>query len=515
MTETPHLHTIPTPPHDNTTEKALLGYTITNPHTAPTLTNTIRPDAFYNPTHETIWHTITTLVDQGHTPDHLTVLHHLPPGARVDHAQLLQLRDYADLITDPKTATDHLNTTARRRHATTALTAAQHRLTTTDDPTGALEQAMDALEQGLRDTYNPGTSTTPPTTWAPVDLTPVLAGEHLDPPPTILRRADGQPLIYDGAVHTISGESESGKTWLTLLAALQELQDNNGVTFIDFEDRADRVIARLLALGATPTQIRDNFAYVRPDRPLDDTGRKALTPHLTGRKLVILDGVTEAMTIHGYDLNSNSDAALFYGLLPRWIADQGPAVILIDHVVKDREQQGRFAIGAQHKLAGIDGAAYTVKVLMPFSRGKRGIARVDVSKDRPGHVREYAHGKTIAEFTLDATAGDLILQAHLLPTNDHTNRGDAFEPTHLMEKISRYVQANPGLSKKALEAQLNGKTDTKRLALELLVTRGYVGTKAGPRGVVQHFHERPYYADPDMNTDPNHGTDDTTEDCSA
>jgi hypothetical protein len=94
-----------------------------------------------------------------------------------------------------------------------------------------------------------------------------------------------------------------------------------------------------------------------------------------------------------------------------------------------------------------------------------------------------------------------------MPVADTGRDGDAFEPTYLMEKISRYVQLNPGLSKKSIEGVLNGKTDTKRLALELLVTRGYIGTKkAGTRGAVQHFHEKAYYADPD--NDPDSDSDD-------
>jgi KaiC/GvpD/RAD55 family RecA-like ATPase len=97
----------------------------------------------------------------------------------------------------------------------------------------------------------------------------------------MLTRTDGVFLLYDGAVHTISGESESGKTWLTLLAVLQLLQAEENALFIDFEDRADRVIARLLALGATPQQIRDHFAYVRPDRPSTTTA--ATSSHPTSR----------------------------------------------------------------------------------------------------------------------------------------------------------------------------------------------------------------------------------------
>jgi hypothetical protein len=215
------------------------------------------------------------------------------------------------------------------------------------------------------------------------------------------------------------------------------------------------------------------------------------------------------MTMHGLDLNSNADAAHFYNQIPRWIADHGPAVVMIDHVVKDKEKQGRFALGAQHKLAGIDGVSYLVKMIEPFARGKRGLARVTIAKDRPGHVREYAHGSNIAEFTLDATRSDVILTAELTPPGAISGRhGETFEPTYLMEKISRYVQANPGMSKKAIEGAMNGKATTIRLALELLVSHDYIGVKSGARGAVQHFHMKPYYNAEDADNQPDYNPSD-------
>ena len=46
----------------------------------------------------------------------------------------------------------------------------------------------------------------------------------------------------------------------------------------------------------------------------------------------------------------------------RPIAAAGAAVVLIDHVAKDKEKRGRYAIGAQHKLAGV-AVAYGIEVL--------------------------------------------------------------------------------------------------------------------------------------------------------
>lgn len=492
-------------PHDTGAERYVLGAALLDPTQLDSCARLITAADFYEPRHETIWRTLQHLRGMGRPTQVEAVVAHLIDTReirRIPGDYLFDLIGNRNLVpSDAPHYATRIDQLARRRRAITELTRGLLRLRSPGadaDVDEALDAAATSLAEAHRDLANPP----PPSTWAPVNLEPVLAGEHLDPPPTMLTRTDGQPLLYDGAVHTISGESESGKTWLTLIAALQLLEADQNVVFLDFEDRADRVIGRLLALGATLSQIRAHFAYIRPDRPLDDAGRQALSPHLAEARLVIVDGVTEAMTTHGYDLNSNADSALFQALLPRWIADHGPAVAMIDHVVKDREQQGRFALGAQHKLAGIDGVAYLVKMVHPFSRGRRGLARVEIAKDRPGHVREYAHGRSIAEFTLDASSSDIVLIAHLMPPGEESGRtGDTFEPTVLMEKISRAVQLNPGLSKQAIENLVNGKNATKRTALELLVTRGYIGTKVGPKNAVQHYHQRVYYPDGDPTED--------------
>ncbi|WP_435744949.1 AAA family ATPase [Nocardioides sp. SYSU DS0663] len=498
-------------PGDRAAEQAVLAALLATPgpdgdHPGEHLATVLETGDFYWPVHQRLW-------DTWHQ---LHAKHAVPPDLVTFNAALVAARDadgvraLTDLIGHPA------NTLLAEHHA--CIVRDTSRLRVVGDVAAGLNQIaakgrVDEIDlylgealQRLDETvtrFGARTTLAAPTTWSPVDLEQVLAGEYLDPPPTMLMRSDGVFLFYDGAVHTVSGESESGKTWLTLLAAIQLMQADENVTFLDFEDRADRVIGRLLALGATPTQIRNHFTYVRPDRPLDDGGRAQFEPALTDARLVVLDGVTEAMTMHGFDLNSNEDSAHFQGLLPRWIADHGPAVVMIDHVVKDKEKQDRFALGAQHKLAGIDGAAYIVKMLQPFGRGKRGLASVQVAKDRPGHVRGNAFGNKIAEFTLDATASDVVLTAHLLPPGEDSGRkGDTFEPTVLMEKISRAVQLNPGMSKKALEDMVGGKATTKRLAIELLVTRGYVLAKSESRGRISHHHIKPYYADGDPSDAP-------------
>lgn len=502
--EDPYLATSedPAPTGDHEAEQTLIGSLILNPTTLNDVRPLIDRSYFHQPRHTDIYDALCSMADQGTPIDILTLGQHLTDHGYPRTKDLrLYLHHITSHVTNPTVAPYYAtlvrNAARRREMANLGTKLRTTAATATDD---LLEQAFDEAQAALDAAYGmfgPGPATKTDHSWSPVNLTPVLAGDFLDPPPTILNRTDGIPLIYDGAVHTISGESESGKTWLTLHAATQLLHTGDKVLFLDFEDRADRVIARLLALGAKPDQIQQGFTYVRPDRPLDDTGRTQLTPHLTGVRLVVLDGVTEAMTMHGYDLNSNADSALFQALLPRWIADHGPAVILIDHVVKNKDEQGRFALGAQHKLAGIDGAAYVVKMLQAFGRGKRGLARVDVAKDRPGHVREHTIGRSvIAEFSLDASIDGVVLVADLTPpglpkADGHTG----FEPTAVMERISRYIETNPGVSKATIEGFISGKATITRMALELLCTRNYIRWEQQARGKIAHFSVTPYRAD--------------------
>ena len=68
--------------------------------------------------------------------------------------------------------------------------------------------------------------------------------------------------------------------------------------------------------------------------------------------LVILDGVTEAMSALGLDPERGTDVANFYGAMPLWFAGTGAAVVMLDHVVKNTTTRGRWATGSQHKISG-------------------------------------------------------------------------------------------------------------------------------------------------------------------
>jgi hypothetical protein len=314
-----------------------------------------------------------------------------------------------------------------------------------------------------------------PSTWRPVDLTDALAG-HDVPPPELLARIDGPCLLYRGRTHWWQGETESCKTWLAAIAAAEQLNGDGDVGWFDFEDDERTVVARLRALSVTNDAIAGHLTYVRPEEPLvDRQGRAtrggvdlaALLDHKTFG-LVVIDGVTEAMVSEGLDLIDNADVAVWVRRLPKRLAGTGAAVAVLDHLTKSREGQGRYAIGGQHKLAGVTGAGYRFEVVKPFGRAvgnepSTGIVTITVVKDRPGHVRARAVDGRIATLELTAWPDGGITSALIAP--DSAPAPDL----HLCRRIIDYLLTYDGASKNAIEKDVDGKAERIREAIAWMV----------------------------------------------
>lgn len=343
------------------------------------------------------------------------------------------------------------------------------------------------------------------TSWWPVDLGPLFDGSAEALHPSLFRREDGQAILYPGKAHAFNGEPESGKSWAALLACVQAVNDGEPVLYIDFEDTAPTVVSRLVNLGAKPEAIMARFTYISPSDPLwwhdKVTGAGLEFNQLLEERpfsLAIIDGVTEAMVLHGLDINSNNDVATFYKILPRRIQAKGTATVQIDHVPKSKENRGRGGIGGQHKLAGID-VSFTFEVTAPFGIGRSGAARISIEKDRPGQLRQHASGRRLAELHLvsDATTG--ALSAELKAPDTVVQAGDHWQPTLLMRAVYEYVHdcnnngAHP--SQNDIEHGVSGKAENIRTAVAELKRIGVLGTGIDGHKNWNHTILRPYEED--------------------
>ena len=322
-----------------------------------------------------------------------------------------------------------------------------------------------------------------PSTWTPVDLSAALAGIDV-PAPDWWRRTDGTPLVYAGRTHWFQGPSESLKSMAAQAVVVEALDRGFDVLYIDFEDDDRGVVARLLAMGAEAGAIADQLVYVRPDEALMDRKGKWTpggldyleTLALRPWGVAILDGVTEAMTTEGMELLDNADTARWMRLLPKRIADTGAAVIVIDHTTKNAESAGRFAIGAQHKLAGVTGATYKFETIRPLARATSeeitGQVKIEVTKDRPGWVR----GRCKEGFagTLEVTSypdGGLAVQ--MSAPGAESNVVDM----ELIAEILEYLKTYEGATGRKIEEAVDARGARVRGAIQAAIGRGWVSVK--------------------------------------
>lgn len=327
-------------------------------------------------------------------------------------------------------------------------------------------------------------------TWLPLDLTPVLdeiaAGVDTRPRPTILTRQDGTALLYSGKVNGIHGDSGSGKSWLALLACAQVMADGTRVAYIDFEDDARTVVRRLLDLDVSAESIKTLFAYIQPDEPFGSGEPLLAKIRASNPALVVIDSTGEALTLHGARPNEDHEVARWFAAVPRRIADAGPAVLVLDHSPK-ASGSDLWPIGSQRKRAAINGAQFYVEVITAFNRTRAGAAKLVCAKDRHGTFRM---GEKVAILQVEPETDGTRL---VLMVPEAADSNTPFRPTGYMERVSLLLElATDGMSLRAVQSATSGKTDHVRLAVEFLVTEGYVARVAGPRGAHLHSSLKPF-----------------------
>lgn len=352
------------------------------------------------------------------------------------------------------------------------------------------------------------------TSWWPRDVVAMLADDDPEPGPAFLIRADGVALFYPGRINGLLAPAESGKTWVGLLAVVQAAQAGQRSSIIDFEDTHRGTSARLTALGLTSDQLRDFVAYIAPDERLlvfSDASRD-LSEHLATwePRLIVLDGVNAAMTLHGFDLISNHDATLFSQLILHPLVLGGAAVVYIDHTPKDRDDQSSGGIGAQAKRAMTTGCAIRLAVVAPFGKGQSGILSMTVDKDRPGDVRGvslldngYHRVGTVKLTSHEDGSVDVVIEA---PGVAIEARAAAKEDAKAQGEVDLLIDVcacvrmgGPDITASAVVDMLQPRRAKSIVlgALGELVDRGYLVMHKGPKGAHLHTVVRMFTASVD------------------
>lgn len=315
------------------------------------------------------------------------------------------------------------------------------------------------------------------------DVAAVLRGEVDEVQPTILRRDDGQALIYPGLTHWLMGEPGKGKTWVALYAAAEVLADGGTVLYLDWEGSRRIVGARLKALGCDVDEVEERFLYHRPHRITEASASfLAGTVAARGVDLVICDGVAKALARQGLNEDKAPEVLQWLELVVNPMAEAGAAVLMLDHVVKEKEGRGLWARGSGAKLGEVTGAAWMVAAKGTFSRTKKGSFALVQAKDREGFVA--ADGETVAVIHASPDSGNLTLRVQA----PEAKGDEPFRPTVLMERVSHELESATAtgqpMSKRTVRAVVRGRNDVIDAALERLVSEGFASMdKAGYRSL--------------------------------
>jgi hypothetical protein len=312
--------------------------------------------------------------------------------------------------------------------------------------------------------------------WDSIPLAELAAairnGTHEPTLPTVLAVVGALALFYRARINALFGESGGGKSWLALATIAEVVRNGGWALMADYEDNPVGIAERLVLLGLTD----DEIARVDYRNPVTGIGKGAgiLEAEARTYDLVVIDSTGEAMAAGGVDSNNDGEVAQWFKLAKMMSRlPGGPAVLVLDHIPKDKEAPSSYAIGSQRKRAAVTGAAYRVDTIKEPAKGRNGKLKLTVAKDRPGNRPK---GSTAAEVAVVSDHGAVRIELHISDAQAAAEAGEKFRPTTLMERVSRYLEQMAGtwVSARDVSRNCQGKTDGLRLALECLVEDGFV-----------------------------------------
>ena len=173
--------------------------------------------------------------------------------------------------------------------------------------------------------------------------------------PSAFERLDGATLLYEGVANTLYGEPSTGKSWIALMVAIQQLRAGRRVIWWDSEDRASTLARRLQLLRATDLIGHPNLKWI--------SGEIQGSPAIMAEALAYLEGgsgpglvVIDSATSFGCPKDGADVQPWVKAHIKPWI-NAGHTSLLLDHVPKQRKDRPAGGVGSFEKLSDIRGAA--------------------------------------------------------------------------------------------------------------------------------------------------------------
>jgi hypothetical protein len=246
------------------------------------------------------------------------------------------------------------------------------------------------------------------------------------------------------------------------------------VLLIDFEMGELDAKRRFRELGASDDDL-GSLDYIEPDHPLTPKIAEelvALEP-----SLVVVDASAGAYDLQGLDDNKRGDVERFGALYVRPFWRVKIATLIIDHVVKNSEARGTYAIGSERKVGATD-VHLGFSVIHAVKRGAHGRYQVTTHKDRGGF---HKRGK-LATFELRSDPDSHAFEWEFVSAPE-VDEEHPFRPTGIMEKVSRFLEIQTeAVSRATIESAKLGKGEYVRAALDILEDEGHLTQTPFERG---------------------------------
>lgn len=311
--------------------------------------------------------------------------------------------------------------------------------------------------------------------------------------------AIGGCLFYKGSTHVLFGYGGTGKTYLFLVAARDEIRNGGRVLYVDYEVGGDTIRHRLDELGFTDDE-KARFHHLDVSggraRPLD--GNAEYIGELLDSFAPTLVCVDSWSSVHGAgnfgDVKDDEPVERVLAQVFRPLTRDGAAVVILDHFPKGESATKGYPYGSQRKQSG---------TLVVIEAKAAGTGRVKLLSWKDNVGDRATGGELIANYTYGGGMAAIVP----VEGGDKPDKRERWRPTGYMERVSIALEdAGPdGLTATQIEQGIIGKSSHVRAARDVLVDEGYATRASSSEGVAftttRFVSVKPYREADDANRD--------------
>ena len=294
----------------------------------------------------------------------------------------------------------------------------------------------------------------------------------------------GDGWLIAGKRYLVYSPSGVGKSLAMLIVAVEIVRQGGTVAIIDVENGADEYARRLEAIIGDDEELSSACSvrlryYEYPPLSLE-WGEEEWVGALADCDLVVFDSSRHVLSTLGLAEDANDDYSKFMGRMVMPLSKAGKTTAILDNT----GHEGDHPRGAS---------------------AKRDLNEVLFSLTAPDEFDLETEGRLIWRRTRQRFAGAIpkALEQRIgggtygLPTavadGEDSDRADqAFRPTFLMQRVSQYVEFDPGCSQAAVLKNVDGKDSYIIKAVQILDDEGWIRREPGPRLSKLHYPVTPY-----------------------